>query len=329
MDQNWGGSTARLQRRAPHTSVPRAAPCPPGMCLGTCCSSRGVSGNPPQLWQVFAPPQAPLLFGGAGTSTPLCGPGGDGSLWLDPGHPLPCAPLPSCRCSPSQGLCWGQGWLHPLRCPLPWLADPPFGHMSPGELCLSLHPGAVARPLAGTHKLWCSRLRIHYCFQTAAKGWAGGVPQSPGHLKTLRAPHCMETPVWSLLVWLWGWGGLAPGACQAGLRVPRGLRMGLWAPKTTGDHPKLPGGHGELGVWGSSLSPFNCRRGAAIWGPRGVNRAWGAQTVPCDTPRSVSSPSPSHPQCLCVSSPEGELSPCEVCVSREWVVAAPVNKTAS
>lgn len=161
---------------------------------------------------------------------------------------------------------------------------PPHGCLSPhlavcpqGGLWLSPHPGAVAHPLAGAHKLWCSRLWIHYCFQTAAKGWAGGVLQSPGRLKkpcgpppTAWGPPC--GPSWRGFGA--GRGGLATGACQAGLCVPRGLRTGLWAPKKHGGATPNCLGHGELGaVWGGSLSPFSCWRGAAIWGPKGVTGA--------------------------------------------------------
>lgn len=206
-------------------------------------------GTPPQLWQVFAPPQAPLLFGGAGTSAPLCGPGGDRSLWLDPGQPLPCDPLPSRSCSPSQGLCWGQGWLHPLRCPPHGCLTPPLAVCPGGELCLSPHPAAVARPLAGTHKLWCSRLRIHYCFQTAAKGWAGGVPQSSGHLKTLRAPHCMGTPRVVPPAVALGLGGSGPRSMPSWPSRAPGPEDGAVGTQNHRGPPQTAwGGHGELGV---------------------------------------------------------------------------------
>lgn len=288
-----GGKHSPASAQSPSHLVPpgqlRVPPRVPGDLL---LQSGGQWGPPTALAGVCTPTGSAFVWG-AGTSAPLCGPGGDRSLCLGPGQPLPCDPLPSRSCSPSQGLCWGQGWLHPLRCPPHGCLTPPLAMCPGGELCLSPHPAAVARPLAGTHKLWCSRLRIHYCFQTAAKGWAGGVPQSPGHLKTLRAPHCMGTPVWSLLLWLWGWGGLAPGACQAGLRVPRGLRTGLWAPKTTGDHPKLPGGGtASWGCGGSCLSPFSCGRGAAIWGPRGVTGLGGLRPCPVAPPGRCPHPPP-------------------------------------
>lgn len=208
----------------------------------------------------------------------------------------------------------------------PWLSDPPFGRVSRGELCLSPHPAAVARPLAGTHKLWCSRLRIHYCFQTAAKGWAGGVPQSPGHLKTLRAPHCMGTPVWSPPAVALGLGGSGPRSMPSWPSRAPGPEDGAVGTQNHRGPPQTAwGGHGELGE-GGSLSPFSCGRGAAIWGPRGVTGLGRLRPCPVAPPGRCPHP---PPRCLCVSPPAGELSPCEVCVSREWVVAAPVNKTAS
>lgn len=53
--------------------------------------------------------------------------------------------------------------------------------------------------------------------------------QSPGHLKTLQPP----LPAWGppcAPSWLWGWAGLATGACQAGLRVPQGGAVGWHSP---------------------------------------------------------------------------------------------------
>lgn len=81
----------------PTPRVPRAALCPLCACLRTCCCSWGGHWAPPHLRGVFAPPQALLLLGGAGTSAPLCGPGGTGpSGWIQvtPCPVIPSPPLP-------------------------------------------------------------------------------------------------------------------------------------------------------------------------------------------------------------------------------------------
>lgn len=77
----------------------------------------------------WGPPHSSAFAQGGRDQRPAVRAGGDRSLWLDPGHPLPRDPLPPHSCSPWQGLCWGQAWL---RCPPPLLSDPPSGRVSPG-----------------------------------------------------------------------------------------------------------------------------------------------------------------------------------------------------
>lgn len=287
-----GGAQPGFSTEPPTPGVPRTAPRPLHACLGPCCCTGGSLGTPTALLGVCTPRGSGSVWGGR-AQRPAVRAGG-GQVPLAGSRP----PLPETPSPLHHWGCLGRG------CPVVpshgWL-PPTFGHMSPGGAVSVPPPRALAHPLAGTHELWCSRLWIHYCSQTAATGWAGGVCRAP----PAWGPPC--APSW------WGWGALAPGARQAGLCVPQGLQTGLWAPKNPGDPPQNCLGAGGV-RGGHSPSPLSCSLGSG-----------GARSVPCDPPRSVSSP----PQCFCVSPPRGELSPCEVCVSREWVVAAPVNKTAS
>ncbi|XP_041321349.1 uncharacterized protein LOC121352460 [Pyrgilauda ruficollis] len=314
MEQNWGGSPALLQHRAPHSW------CPQG-------SSPRVPGEPAAAvgGSVGTPTGSAFVWGGPGPA-PRCA-GWGGQVPLAGSRSPPALLSPPCSCSPSQGLCWGQGWLHPLPCPPHHgCLTPPFWPYVPGvELCLSPHPVA---PLAGTHSLWCSRLWIHYCFQTAAKGWPGGVLQSPGHLRTA-APPAWGPPCGP------SWCGFGAGQvwppehAKLAFACPGARGWGCGHPKTRGTTPNCLGGAGTAS-WGCGggrqPEPLQLQERRCNLGSKGCSGAWGAQPVPCDPPRSVSSPPPVF---LRVPPPAGEMSPCEVCVSREWVVAAPVNKTAS
>lgn len=240
---NWEWSKAG-GKQSPPLLVSPGQLCVPSMhAWGPAAALGGVTGDPHSSAGCLHPHRPCSGLGGPGPAPRCAGWGGQVPLAGSRSPPaLGPPPLPVAVLHHRGDGGGGVGSI-PSVVPSRGSLTPPFGHMSPGGLCLSPHPGAVARPLAGTHEFWCSRLWIHYCFQTAAKGWAGGVLQSPGHLTTLRAPPTAWGPPCGPSCW--GWGGLATGACQAGLRVPRGPQTGLWAPKNPGDHPELPGGGGH------------------------------------------------------------------------------------
>lgn len=225
-----GGSTARLQRRAPRSSCPQhSSTSPPRMPGALLLHSGGHWGPPPALLGVCTPTGSAFEWGG-----PRCaGWGGTGpSGWI---QATPARdPLPSPRL---QGLSLGQGWLQPLRCPLPWLADPPIWPYVPGGGCVcppSPVPWLVLSLGLTNYGALDSGFTID--FKLLLQAGLGGSCRALGTSERCSPPPLHGDPP---VLPPGGAGGLwPPGHAELAFVCPGACRRGWGHPKTRGPPPK-------------------------------------------------------------------------------------------
>lgn len=263
MEQSWGGGGHSLAsaRSPPLLVSPGQLHVPSTHAWGPAAALGGHWG-PPQLCWVFAPLQALVLFGGAVPSAPLCGLGGDRSLWLDPGPPCPRPPPLSIT-----GAVWGG--VVPLSPPM--AGCPPHLAICPrGGLCLSPHPVPWLILSLGLTNYGALDSGFTIVLKLLLQAGLGGSAEPPLHGDPRVLPPGGAGGLWP------------PGHAKLAFVCPRACRLGCGHPKTRGTPPKT--------AWGLEGCGGDTARApsAAVWSPGGLGACPVTPPGRCPRPPSVS-----------------------------------------